>query len=239
MFLVTAGLCTKQLCPLHHGVRQWRKHSSNSAKAQRAQIESSIQRGNKALLIVRPVSDSKGEFNVLIAGLPCCVLGQTHAPSHQHPASRGEENRANTPKSSFITALSIDSSVHNPKGNCIKIIKTHTKTWTIEHKLRQIIFTSPQVSARSSHLPRRRSRISQLCRELSPRSPHPRATLLLLELAERLLAAEGCSPRPEQGLHQAFTASLGVRACRQTAPKGKNIIARDTAAGAWEPQPKH
>lgn len=167
------------------------------------------------------------------------MLGQTHAPSHQHPASRGEGSRANTPRSSFITALSIDSSVHNPKGNCIKIIKTHTKTWTIEHKLQQIIFTSPQVSARSSHLPRRRSRISQLCRELSPRSPHPRATPLLLELAERLLAAEGCSPRPEQGLHQAFTASLGVRACRQTAPKGKNIIARDTAAGAWEPQPKH
>lgn len=63
-----------------------------------------------------------------------------------------KKKRANISKSSLISALSIDLSDHNTEGNCIKIIKTQTKTWTIEHKLSQIIFTSVQLSALSSHL---------------------------------------------------------------------------------------
>lgn len=87
------------------------------------------------------------------------MLGQTHVPSNllscfiQWPDTETrKKKRANISKSSLISALSIDLSDHNTEGNCIKIIKTQTKTWTIEHKLSQIIFTSVQLSALSSHL---------------------------------------------------------------------------------------
>lgn len=110
-------------------------------------------RQNKAFQTISAISDNKGEVNGFTAGSACCAGLDPHAP--QQSEREGRKSRANIPKCSLITALSTDLSDHNPKGNCIKIIKTHTQTWTIEHKLRQIISTL-QPSALSSHFPRGR-----------------------------------------------------------------------------------
>lgn len=107
-------------------------------------------RQNKAFQTISAISDNKGEVNGFTAGSACCAGLDPHAP--QQSEREGKKSRANIPKCSLITALSTDLSDHNPKGNCIKIVKTHTQTWTIEHKLRQIISTL-QPSALSSHFP--------------------------------------------------------------------------------------
>lgn len=88
------------------------------------------------------MANPKPEFWFLAA-----VLGQTPAPSN--PLSCfiqiqrwGQRTNRN---SRFPWSLSIDLSDHNCEGNCIKIIKIPTKTWTTEQQLSQIVFASVQL----------------------------------------------------------------------------------------------